>query len=165
MLRAPVDTITILPVSRASGRVRVPGDKSISHRYALLSALADGQSSITGFSPGADCAATVECLRALGVTIQRTGPGALVIHGRGLGGLRAAPQPVDAVNSGTTMRLLAGIAAAHPFRTVMTGDDSLKRRPMRRIIDPLVRMGAHIDAPDGRPPLTIEGGSLQGIEH
>jgi 3-phosphoshikimate 1-carboxyvinyltransferase len=165
MLRAPADSITIAPATRASGRVQVPGDKSISHRYALLSAIADGQSSITGFSPGADCAATVECLRRLGVQIRKTGPAALEIQGRGLGGLQRPADPLDALNSGTTMRLLSGIVAAHPFRSVLTGDHSLQRRPMRRIIDPLVRMGARIDAPDGRPPLTIDGGSLQGIVH
>lgn len=165
MLRAPADSITIAPAARASGRVQVPGDKSISHRYALLSAIADGQSSITGFSPGADCAATLECLRRLGVQIRKTGPAALEIQGRGLGGLQRPADPLDALNSGTTMRLLSGIVAAHPFRSVLTGDHSLQRRPMRRIIDPLVRMGAHIDAVDGRPPLTIDGGSLHGIVH
>jgi 3-phosphoshikimate 1-carboxyvinyltransferase len=145
--------------------VHVPGDKSISHRYALLSAIADGQSSITGFSPGADCAATLECLKHLGVEIRRTGTASLTIQGRGLGGLRPSADPLDALNSGTTMRLLSGLVAAHPFRSVLTGDQSLQRRPMRRIIAPLVRMGARIDARDGRPPLTIDGGSLQGIVH
>ncbi len=165
MLRAPADSITITPAARASGRVQVPGDKSISHRYALLSAIADGQSSITGFSPGADCAATVECLRRLGVQIRKTGHASLDIQGRGLGGLQPSADPLDALNSGTTMRLLSGIVAAHPFRSILTGDKSLQRRPMRRIIDPLVRMGARIDAPDGRPPMTIDGGSLKGIVH
>ena len=165
MLRTPADFVTISPQSRASGRVRVPGDKSISHRYAMLAAMADGESTISGFSPGADCAATLECLRGLGVTIRRTGPGSMTILGRGLGGLQAPDNALDALNSGTTMRLLSGIVAGHPFRTVMTGDASLQRRPMRRIIDPLTKMGARIDARDGRPPLTIEGGSLHGITH
>jgi 3-phosphoshikimate 1-carboxyvinyltransferase len=165
MLRAPADTITILPASHAAGRVRVPGDKSISHRYALLAALADGDSVITGYSPGADCAATLECLRGLGVAIRRTGPASIAIAGRGLGGLIPSQTPLDAVNSGTTMRLLSGIAAAHPFRTIITGDASLQRRPMRRIIEPLTRMGARIAAEGARPPLTIDGGSLHGISH
>ena len=165
MLRAPADTITILPASHAAGRVRVPGDKSISHRYALLAALADGDSVIHGFSPGADCAATLECLRGLGVAIRRTGPASIAIAGRGLGGLLPSQTPLDAVNSGTTMRLLSGIAAAHPFRTVITGDGSLQRRPMRRIIEPLTRMGARIAAEGARPPLIIDGGSLHGISH
>ena len=131
----------------------------------MLSAIADGESSISGFSPGADCAATLECLRRLGAGIRRTGPSSLAIAGRGLGGLEPSADPLDALNSGTTMRLMSGIVAAHPFRSVLTGDQSLQRRPMRRIIDPLVRMGARIDARDGRPPLTIDGGSLQGIVH
>lgn len=165
MLRTPADTITIAPASRAAGRVRVPGDKSISHRYALLAALADGESVIGGYSPGADCAATLECLRGLGVTIRRSAPATLAITGRGLGGLRAPAAPLDAVNSGTTMRLLSGIVAAHPFRTIVTGDASLRRRPMRRIIEPLTRMGARIEAEGGRPPLIIDGGGLHGIAH
>ena len=165
MLRTPTDTYTVVPTAaRAQGRVRVPGDKSISHRYAMLAAIADGESTIGGYSPGADCAATLECLRSLGVTIQRTAD-AVVIAGRGVGGLRAPAAPLDALNSGTTMRLLSGLAAGHPFRTVMTGDASLRRRPMRRIIEPLVRMGARIEADGGRPPLTIDGGSLHGITH
>jgi 3-phosphoshikimate 1-carboxyvinyltransferase len=165
MLRASADSVTIAPQSRAAGRVRVPGDKSISHRYAMLAALADGESSIAGFSPGADCAATLECLRGLGVTIRRTGPGSMTILGRGVGGLQAPANVLDALNSGTTMRLMSGIVAGHPFRTVLTGDTSLQRRPMRRIIDPLTKMGARIDAREGRPPLTIEGGALHGITH
>ena len=165
MLRAPADTITILPASHAAGRIRVPGDKSISHRYALLAALADGDSVISGYSPGADCAATLECLRGLGVAIRRTGLASIGIAGRGLGGLRPATVPLDAVNSGTTMRLLSGIAAAHPFRTIISGDGSLQRRPMRRIIEPLIRMGAHIEAEGARPPLIIDGGSLHGIAY
>lgn len=165
MLRTPTDSHTVVPTARAQGRVRVPGDKSISHRYAMLAAIADGESRISGYSPGADCAATLECLRGLGVSIQRSSDGAIVIAGRGVGGLRAPAGPLDALNSGTTMRLLSGIAAGHAFKTVITGDASLRRRPMRRIIEPLTRMGARIAADDGRPPLTIDGGALQGITH
>jgi 3-phosphoshikimate 1-carboxyvinyltransferase len=165
MLRVPADSITVRPATRAAGRVRVPGDKSISHRYALLSALADGESHISGYSLGADCAATLTCLRSLGVQIRPTGPSAWAITGRGLGGLRAPEAPLDAVNSGTTIRLLAGILAGHGFRTVIGGDESLQRRPMRRIIEPLTRMGARIDSAGGRAPLTIDGGGLHGITH
>ncbi len=165
MLRAPVDTHTVQPSPRASGRVRVPGDKSISHRYALMAALADGESTIDGYSSGADCAATLACLRALGVAIRPTGPAALAIAGRGLGGLQAPRAALDAVNSGTTLRLMSGILAGHAFTTTIGGDESLQRRPMRRIIEPLTRMGARIDARDGRAPLTISGGRLQGIVH
>lgn len=163
MLRTSADSITVAPSTRGAGRVRVPGDKSISHRYAMLAALADGESRISGYSPGADCAATVSCLRTLGVSIRATGPAALAVTGRGMGGLLAPAAPLDVVNSGTTIRLLAGIVAGHAFTTVMRGDESLQRRPMRRIIDPLARMGARIESTDGRAPLTIHGGDLQGI--
>ena len=141
--------------------MRPPGDKSISHRYALLSALADGTSSIHGYSTGGDCRSTLECLRALGVSIEETGRTAeglsLKIAGRGLGGLRGPAGPLDAGNSGSTMRMLSGVLAAHPFASVVTGDESLSRRPMRRVIVPLERMGARIVSKDGRPPLIIDG--------
>ncbi len=161
----------IVPARRLSGRLRVPGDKSISHRYALLSALADGTSRITNYSPGADCAATLDCLRALGVTFQReadpvTGrQSTIVVHGRGLGRLVAPSATLNAQNSGTTTRLLAGILAAHPFTATITGDASLCGRPMKRVIDPLTRMGARIEAVNGCAPLTITGGGLHPIEY
>jgi 3-phosphoshikimate 1-carboxyvinyltransferase len=150
-------------VSRVSGRLRVPGDKSISHRYAMLAAIADGESHLTGYAPGADCASTLACLAALGAGVTRGDT--LTIRGLGLGGLRAPAGPLDAANSGTSMRLLAGLLAAHPFRTIIGGDASLSRRPMRRVIAPLTRMGASIAALDGRPPLTIDGAPLHGIAH
>jgi 3-phosphoshikimate 1-carboxyvinyltransferase len=161
-------------MSRLSGTVRVPGDKSISHRYALFAAIADGVSRLDGYAPGADCAATLACLEQLGVRITRSAATnatehadvtdrTITIDGRGLRGFRAPTGPLDAANSGTSMRLLAGILAAHPFTTVLAGDESLSRRPMRRVIDPLARMGAVIDAIDGKPPLTIHGGDLHGI--
>jgi 3-phosphoshikimate 1-carboxyvinyltransferase len=165
MLRAPADAALVRPAQRVSGRVDVPGDKSISHRYALLGAMADGRTRITGYSSGADCAATLACLRALGVAIATPAPGTIEITGRGLHGLTRAEGPVDAANSGTTMRLLAGLVAAHPFRTVIIGDASLTRRPMRRVIEPLSQMGATIAADGGRPPLTIDGASLKGITY
>jgi 3-phosphoshikimate 1-carboxyvinyltransferase len=150
-------------VVRVSGRVRVPGDKSISHRYAMLAGIARGVSRLHGYAPGADCAATLACLEALGVRIER-GP-VLTIDGLGARGLRAPGKPLDAANSGTSMRLLAGLLAAHDFRSVIGGDASLSRRPMRRVIEPLERMGARIEAVDGRPPLTIHGASLRGITY
>jgi 3-phosphoshikimate 1-carboxyvinyltransferase len=159
------DAATVAPARQVRGRTRVPGDKSISHRYAMFAALADGTSRIGGYSPGADCAATLACLRALGVAIRQTGPHAFEIEGRGLRGLRPAAGPLDAANSGTTMRLMSGILAAHPMETTLQGDRSLSRRPMRRVIEPLTRMGARITSADGRPPLTIAGGALQPIEH
>jgi len=143
--------------------VRPPGDKAISHRYALLSALADGPSTIQGYSTGGDCASTLRCLRALGVSIEETGRDAnglnLTIVGRGLRGLSAPAGVLDAGNSGSTMRMMAGILAAHPFTASLTGDDSLRGRPMRRVIVPLERMGARIVSRDGKPPLTIQGSS------
>jgi 3-phosphoshikimate 1-carboxyvinyltransferase len=148
-------------LSRLAGTVRVPGDKSISHRYAMFAAMADGVSRLDGYAPGADCAATLACLERLGVRLDRAAR--ITIEGRGPRGFRAPAGPLDAANSGTSMRLLAGLLAAHPFTTVLGGDESLSRRPMRRVIDPLTEMGAAIDAIDGRPPLTIHGGDLHGI--
>src|SRR5688572_4708106 len=158
---APSQTVMVRPTPRVRGRVRPPGDKSISHRYALFSALADGTSTVAGYSTGGDCATTMACLRTLGVSVEeigRDGDGLrLRIVGRGLGGLTVPESILDAGNSGTTMRLLSGILAAHGFTTEMTGDESLRRRPMRRIIVPLERMGARIRSHDGRPPLAIDG--------
>lgn len=134
----------------------------------MLAALADGRSTIRGYLAGADCLSTLACLRALGVSIRRTPDsidGVLQIDGRGLRGLTAAGSPLDAGNSGTTMRLLSGIVAAHEFRTVVGGDASLSRRPMRRVIRPLTEMGARIGSDDGRPPLTIDGARLAGITY
>lgn len=164
MFRAPADVAVVRPAARASGRIRVPGDKSISHRYALLGALADGPTRISNYSPGADCAATLECLRCLGVNVRRTGS-TVEIGGRGPRGLSAPAAELYAANSGTTLRLLSGAVAAHPFQTRIGGDASLSRRPMRRVILPLTEMGARIDAVDDRPPLTIHGGELQGVEY
>jgi 3-phosphoshikimate 1-carboxyvinyltransferase len=151
----------VRPAARVRGRVRPPGDKSISHRYAILSALADGPSTIRGYSTGGDCASTLACLRALGTLVEERGRDAtgleLRIHGRGLRGLTPAASMLDAGNSGSTMRMLAGVLAAHPFTTTVTGDESLQKRPMRRVIVPLERMGARIGSVEGRPPLRIEG--------
>ena len=168
MPHAPADAALVKPAARVAGRLRVPGDKSISHRYAMLAALADGRSTIRGYLPGADCLSTLACLQALGVSVRRTSerPDAdVVIDGRGVRGLTAAAGPLDAGNSGTTMRLLSGILAAHAFRTVMGGDASLSRRPMKRVIRPLTEMGATIGSEEGRPPLTIDGAGLHGITH
>jgi 3-phosphoshikimate 1-carboxyvinyltransferase len=164
MVRAPADAAVVLPAARAAGRIRVPGDKSISHRYALIAAVADGASRIDGFSPGADCAATLDCLQHLGVPIRR-GDRPDVVIVEGLRRFKVPDRPLDARNSGTTVRLLGGLLAAHPFRSVLVGDASLSRRPMRRIIEPLTKMGARIESRDGRLPLTIDGGDLHGITH
>lgn len=165
---APLIGSTAVPrVSRVSGRVRVPGDKSISHRYAMLAAIAEGTSRLTGYAPGADCAATLACMAALGARISRPphAAGPIVIDGLGPRGLRPPSAPLDAANSGTSMRLLAGLLSAHPFRTVIGGDESLSRRPMRRVITPLTKMGATIAAVDGHPPLIIDGTDLHGISY
>lgn len=155
--------ITVNPVMRLQGRVRVPGDKSISHRAALLGAIASGRTTIRGFLRAGDCLSTLNCLRALGVVIEEDRD-LIAIHGAGPD-LRRAPAPLDAGNSGTTMRLLAGILAGQPFTSEITGDESLRSRPMDRVVEPLTQMGARVEAlGSGRyPPLRIAGGRLRGI--
>jgi 3-phosphoshikimate 1-carboxyvinyltransferase len=147
------------------GHVPVPGDKSISHRALLLGALADGVSQISGFLSCDDCLATLTCLRGLGIEIETRSPTTLTIHGRGLHGLRAPTAPLNCGRSGTTMRLLAGILVGQSFASTLTGDEQLLRRPMRRIAEPLHRMGAEIETTDGHAPLTIRGRWLQGSDH
>jgi 3-phosphoshikimate 1-carboxyvinyltransferase len=150
------------PTARIRGALRVPGDKSVSHRYALLAAIARGTTQITNLSPGADVAATLACVAALGARLTRTEAG-LRIDGCWPGGLHAPAGPLDAANSGTTMRLLAGLLAGCPFAATLLGDASLSRRPMRRIIEPLTAMGATITSSDGCAPLHITGARLAGI--
>lgn len=163
-MRAAADRATVLPSVRARGRVTVPGDKSISHRYAMLAALATGVSHIHGYSRGADCAATLDCIRTLGAGVDWRDD-TVVVTGCGRDGLRPPSDTLDAQNSGTTVRLLSGILAGQPFTSAFTGDASLKRRPMRRIIEPLTRMGATVLSDDGRLPLEIRGGGLRAIAH
>jgi 3-phosphoshikimate 1-carboxyvinyltransferase len=157
--------VVIEPARRVRGRLRVPGDKSISHRYAIIAALARGRSRIEGYAPGADCATTLATIEQLGVTVRRTAGQTIEIDGRGLRGLTRSERTIDAGNSGTTLRLMAGVTAAHPFDTEFTGDDSLRRRPMRRVIAPLERMGARIESNEGRAPLRIHGARLHGIHY
>ncbi len=145
--------------------MRLPGDKSISHRYAMLAALAVGRSRFENFSPGADCASTLGCVHALGCAVEHDAQGVVSIDGIGPQ-LRQPSQALDCGNSGSTMRMLAGIVAGQPFTSEMTGDKSLSRRPMRRIIEPLSRMGAQIQSANGDcAPLRITGGKLHGIEY
>ena len=158
-------TATVAPARQLRGRLTVPGDKSIAHRYALFAALAEGRSTLTHYAPGADCRSTLACLRGLGVEVNEDVDGTITLLGRGFGQLRSPSGPLDAGNSGTTMRLLAGILAGQPFPATMIGDASLSRRPMRRVIAPLERMGARIEATDGRPPLTVHGTRLRAIAH
>jgi 3-phosphoshikimate 1-carboxyvinyltransferase len=155
----------ISPASPISGAIALPGDKSISHRYAMISAIAEGESRILNYSTGADCHSTLDCLRALGIDIVETGTD-VVIQGRGLDGLRAPTADLDAGNSGSTIRMLSGILAAQPFDTRIFGDESLSRRPMQRIMRPLAEMGAGIAAcEDKYPPLEIHGRKLRPIEY
>jgi 3-phosphoshikimate 1-carboxyvinyltransferase len=147
------------------GRLRLPGDKSISHRALLFAALATGRSTITNLATGDDVAATRRALEALGVAIR--GSESITVSAGGLAGWREPEQPIDCANSGTTMRVLAGALAGRPFLSVLTGDASLRQRPMRRVVDPLRAMGAHVDGrADGEfAPLVIRGGGLLGVRH
>lgn len=157
----------VSPTSRIAGRFAVPGDKSISHRAVMFGALAEGTTRVSGFLPGADTLATAQILRNLGVAIERTGTTDLIIHGVGLGGLRASASPLDCGNAGTAMRLLAGLLAGQHFASTLIGDESLSRRPMRRVMEPLLRMGARIHSSEGgTAPLRIEAsGGLVGIDY
>lgn len=158
-------TERITPARCVRGEVQLPGDKSISHRYAMLAAVAEGPSRISNYSTGADCGSTLECLKALGVPARRDGE-ALCIEGLGLDGLRPPAAMLDAGNSGSTIRMLSGILAAQPFTSRIGGDESLSRRPMGRIIRPLTEMGAEIQARDGQfPPLEIHGRPLRAIDY
>lgn len=149
-----------------SGTHRVPGDKSMSHRALILAALAEGETVIHGLLESTDCLATINALRQLGVDIQKSPDGYYTVNGVGLHGLRAPEKDIDCGNSGTAMRLLAGVLAGQLFESRLTGDASLSRRPMRRIADPLNEMGAHIETtPEGTPPLRIKGGRLRAIEY
>jgi 3-phosphoshikimate 1-carboxyvinyltransferase len=154
---------TVSKATHLSGTVALPADKSISHRAALLSALAEGPSQIAGFPEAVDPQSTLACLRQLGVPMEREDGGPLRIEGRGLGGLQAPSEPLDCGNSGTTMRLLAGILAGQPFESTLTGDASLRARPMERIAAPLRRMGAEVTLTDGGAPLRISG--TDAVEH
>ncbi len=147
------------------GTLSVPGDKSISHRAVLLGSLANGVSEVKGFLPGADCVATLAAMRAMGVEVEVIWPDHLRIHGVGLHGLQAPQEPLDMGNSGTGMRLLAGLLAGQDFSSVLTGDESLSRRPMDRVAVPLRAMGADIATEAGHAPLRIVGRKLQPIRY
>lgn len=157
--------LRVFPSGPLRGEARVPGDKSISHRALLLGALADGELEITGFLPCNDTHATLGCVRRLGIGVEVRDPTSLVVHGRGLHGLAPADGPLDCVRAGTAIRLLIGILAGQPFASVLTGDAQLRRRPMGRVVDPLVQMGAEIETSDGHAPLTVHGRPLHGIEY
>ena len=158
--------VTIQPAKTIKGRVRLPGDKSISHRLAMLAAIAEGTTRIENFAASQDCHSTLACLRLLGTEIQLTGESVVSISGRGLRGLLPSSVPLDAGNSGSTIRMLSGILAGQSFETRISGDESLRGRPMKRIIAPLREMGAQITAHDDNyPPLTIQGCPLHNIQY
>ena len=146
--------------------INVPGDKSISHRAVMLASMSNGTCVIRGFLPSEDCMCSVGAMRALGVEIENPEPATLIVHGK-RGRFEAPTADIDCGNSGTTMRLVAGILAGQPFRSRLVGDASLSRRPMRRIVEPLTQMGAKLTAEggDGRPPLLIEGGNLRPLHY
>jgi 3-phosphoshikimate 1-carboxyvinyltransferase len=155
---------TIQPAKGLSGSIALPGDKSISHRWAMISALAEGPTKISGYATGEDCHSTLGILAKLGIEVEDHGS-EVVVHGKGLDGLTAPTETLDAGNSGSTIRMMSGILAAQPFVSKIEGDESLSRRPMERVMKPLAQMGAHIEATDGKyPPLTIHGGKLNALD-
>lgn len=157
----------VTPGGKLTGHIRVPGDKSISHRALILGAIAEGTTQVTGFLESTDCIATRKALQALGVKIRINAAAAeLTVQGVGLHGLQASPATLDLGNSGTAMRLLCGVLAGQGFVSSLTGDESLRRRPMRRVIEPLARMGVTIDSEQGCAPLTVHGrGALKPLRH
>ncbi|GBD07870.1 3-phosphoshikimate 1-carboxyvinyltransferase 1 [Candidatus Thermoflexus japonica] len=157
--------LRVRPATRLSGRIRVPGDKSLSHRALLFGALADGPSDLKGWLPAADCEATLRCMRALGIHVERPDREHLIVHGNGLKGLQPAPGPLDCGGSGTTMRLLMGMLAGFPFPSTLIGNPQLSRRPMERVAQPLRQMGAEVITTEGHAPVHVRGGSLQGIRY
>ena len=158
--------IKITPKSNLKGEITAPGDKSISHRSVIIGSIAKGITEINGFLHGEDCIATISAFRKMGVDIQETGDGKIIVHGVGLDGLKEPDDILDMGNSGTSMRLISGILAGQPFYFVLTGDSSLRSRPMKRVADPLRLMGAKIYARNGDlAPLTILGGNLKAIDY
>jgi 3-phosphoshikimate 1-carboxyvinyltransferase len=156
---------TVRPAGRLHGLVTLPGDKSISHRYAMIASLAEGPSKITNYSTGADCHSTLGCVRSLGIDVLEEGT-TVTIHGKGLDGWSKPAEDLDAGNSGSTIRMMSGLLAAQSFTSRIFGDESLSRRPMGRVIKPLAQMGACIEARDNQfPPLTIHGAKLHPIDY
>jgi 3-phosphoshikimate 1-carboxyvinyltransferase len=162
-----VDRVRIRPAARLEGEICVPGDKSISHRALLFNALAEGEARVTNFLNGVDCRSTIGCLNALGVAIDFEGESVVRVRSVGAGGLREPADVLDAGNSGTTTRLLSGILAGQPFFSVISGDASLRSRPMGRVVEPLRRMGAEIRGRGGDTlaPLAIRGGELRALDY
>lgn len=157
----------IRPAKYLKGSILLPGDKSISHRAAIIAAMAEGETRIDNFATSVDCGSTLECLRQLGVDVRLSEESSTVwIRGAGKSGFRAPDKPLDCGNSGTTMRLMAGVLAGQNFESVLTGDESLRQRPMKRVMEPLGKMGAHFESVEGKAPLTIRGQNpLKAIEY
>jgi 3-phosphoshikimate 1-carboxyvinyltransferase len=161
-----VASVLVEPVSRLVGHIAVPGDKSISHRAVLIGALCEGETRVTGFGRSADTEATIAAVRALGIDVYEHGPETLRVFGRGLEGLSPPGRPIDCANAGTLVRLIAGILAGQQGASFeLSGDDSLSRRPMERISEPLRRMGAELETTDGHLPMRVEGRVLRGIAY
>ena len=156
--------VIVRPARNVRGTVRLPGDKSISHRYAMLAGIAEGTSRLENYSTGADCASTLGCMRSLGVAWEPKDGSVIEMRGRGLS-LAAPATALDCGNSGSTMRMLSGIVAGQSFTSEMVGDESLSRRPMERVIRPLSAMGAQIASQEGKPPLRITGAALKAIDY
>ena len=156
----------VQPASRVRGELRLPGDKSISHRALMLGGIADGTTQIGGFLASEDCLSTLGALRAMGVSIEQPLPDQVRVHGVGRDGLKMAAAPLDVGNAGTAIRLLMGLLAGQRFDSTLIGDSSLMRRPMERVAKPLRSMGAHIDTTDGKPPVHVHGGvTLQAFDY
>ena len=161
----PDSPAIVRPARNIRGTVQLPGDKSVSHRYAMLAGIADGPSRLENYSTGADCASTLGCMRSLGVIWEKKDVGNVIeVQGHGLA-LSAPTVPLDCGNSGSTMRMLSGIVAAQQFSSEMIGDESLSRRPMERVIKPLSLMGTQISSQEGKPPLRVTGGQLKAIDY
>ena len=156
--------LPLSPIHTLAGRLAVPGDKSISHRYVLLGALAQGRTTLEHLSPGADVAASLGCVQALGATVGHGALGEVHLTGWGAAGPSAPTTPLDCMNSGTTMRILLGMLARYPISATFIGDASLSGRPMGRVISPLTQMGARLEAATGRAPITLAGGDLRAID-
>lgn len=159
-------SISLTASARLRGDIHIPGDKSISHRAVIFNAVAEGNAQITNFLPGADCLSTIACMRALGVRVEHEGT-TVHVAGVGLRGLREPTEVLDCGNSGTSLRLLAGLLAGQPLFAVLTGDASLRSRPQRRIVEPLRALGAHLDGRQGgdRAPIAVRGATLRGGEY
>jgi 3-phosphoshikimate 1-carboxyvinyltransferase len=163
-LHTAIEERIIRPAKSVSGSLRLPGDKSISHRYGMLAAFAEGTSRFTNFSTGADCASTLSCMEALGAKVRRLEDGSVEVTGVG-GRVTPAKTALDCGNSGSTMRMISGLLAPQEGRFTLVGDASLSRRPMERILKPLTAMGARLTLTEGHAPLTIEGGALKAIDY